>query len=233
MLVNSNPSLDQPQAQPPPHHQQRIIAFCGPKGSGKDSAAQYLLARNSLYTSSLFQRHNFADPLKAACCWIFGVTHEEVNDAVLKETPLDRWPFKTPRELLQHVAKLFRTLYSQDIWVRSWVRSAPHIYTQCIVVTDLRHQEEVDELLSRNAKIVYVHNRRVEQLRLDGIKNGDPLWSDASEAMCPVLKDIAHTVVENNGSFDELHTQVAHIAKAFFGDWDTWGVASKVENAGI
>src|ERR1700748_2579418 len=99
----------EPWEQPMPTHEThhaRIIALCGPKGSGKSTAAQYLLARNSIAGVDLFVHHPFAKQLKMACGDIFGLTHEEMNDPDLKEVELTRWPFKKPRRIMTDAAKL-------------------------------------------------------------------------------------------------------------------------------
>lgn len=206
----------------------RIIAFCGPKSSGKDTAAKYLLARNSLMRSNLFVQINFADPLKAACGIMFGLSDAEMNDPILKEKPLDRWPYVTPREILQKVAKLFRTMYAPDFWVRGWERKMLHVKTGCIVVTDLRHVEELDKLKEYGAKIVYIHNPKVEKARAEGIASGDPLWSDQSEAFAEVLRLNADVVIPNDGAhMDTLHAHVDTQAKKLIGDWQLWPEAAQ------
>ena len=130
----------------------RIIAFCGPKSAGKDTAAKYLLARASLIRADLFIQVNFADTLKNVCGLIFGLSEKEMNDPMLKEMPLDRWPFVSPRTLLQNVAKTFRTLYAPDVWVKAWSRKVDHIKAGCIVITDLRHMEEYEKLRELGAR---------------------------------------------------------------------------------
>jgi hypothetical protein len=204
----------------------RIVVFCGPKGSGKDSAAKTLLSQNSILTRHLFIQINFADTLKQVVCNLFGLTPEEVADPVLKEKVLDRWPNVTPRHLLQNFAATQRTLYSPDIFVRGWSRKMDmraSMDFQCVLVTDLRHQEELDELRTRGAIIIYVHNPRVEQERIDGIARGDPLWTDVSEAMAESLRLHADAVLENDGiSFDLLHTNTHALVKSLIGDWTQW-----------
>jgi len=203
----------------------RIIAFAGPKGSGKDTAAKYLLARNSLLQSNTFIQANFADTLKLATELLFGFTPQELNDPALKEVVIERWPHKCPREVLQNLANLLRTMYAPDIFVRAWVRRVNQMSTEtnCILVTDLRHIEEVDKLREMGAKIVYVNNPRVEQLRLEGRQNGDPLWSDSSEALAEALKTEADIIIENNGhDFQTLWGEVHRAVNALYPEWHTW-----------
>lgn len=201
----------------------RILAIGGPKGAGKDTAAQFLLARNSLLQAQLFQQVNFADALKGACGMIFGLTLTEMYDASLKEVVLDRWPYKCPRELMQNVANVFRTLYAPDIWVRSWERKIKLISTGCVVVTDLRHPEEITKLQELGAKILYVHNPTVEASRTKGIAEGDPLWCNSSESFSELIRASADCVLENEGTnLQALYTNMEKCIDSLFGDFTQW-----------
>lgn len=203
----------------------RIIAFAGPKGSGKDTAARYLLARNTLLTATTFRQNNFAESLKLSVELIFGFTNKELNDPALKEIVIDRWPFKSPREILQNFANLCRTMYAQDIWVRAWERRIKLIgdNSNCIIVTDLRHIEEVEKLRELGAKIIYVHNPKIEELRMKGIEAGDPLWCDSSEALAAALRKEADAEIENDGvNLQDLYVQVHHAVLGLYPEWLEW-----------
>lgn len=64
------------------------IGFCGFKGSGKDTAADYLA---SLYG---YTKISLADPLKRVCQQIFSFPTEHLWGASqLRELPDERWPF--------------------------------------------------------------------------------------------------------------------------------------------
>lgn len=196
-----------------------FIAFCGPKTCGKDTAAKYLLAQSFISHANrfLFVQVNFADPLKQVCMMIFGLSYEQCY-GTLKEVVDPRWG-RTPREIMQNVAKLFRTMYSQDIWVRAWERNIVHLDAECVVVTDLRHVEEYDKLRELGAKIIYVENPKVEALRKEEIELGNPLWTDASEAYCEVLREKADALVPNDGAdLNQLHNNVHRVFKDLLGD---------------
>lgn len=210
----------------------RIIAFAGPKGSGKDTAARYLLARNSLLKNQTFRQLNFADCLKLSTEMIFGFTQAELNDPALKEVVVDRWPFQSPRAILQNYANAMRTLYAADIWVRTWERrvKALHDTENCVVTTDLRHREEIDKLRELGAKIIYVHNPKVEQIRAEGIASGDALWMDSSEALAGALKIEADVVVENDGvSIQKLYSNVHQAVLQIYPEWIGWQELATVD----
>uniref|UniRef100_A0AB74UND6 DNMP kinase n=1 Tax=Caulobacter phage BL57 TaxID=3348355 RepID=A0AB74UND6_9VIRU len=95
----------------------KIVAITGPRGHGKSTAAAALEARGYVHL-------NFADPLREIAKIAYGLTMKEMLDPVLKETKLDRWPFKSPREILQHIGTdMFRN-YVDDTWVQAWANKA-------------------------------------------------------------------------------------------------------------
>lgn len=208
----------------------RVIVFTGPKTSGKDTAARFLLARNSLIRANLFEQHNFADPLKNACGTLFGLSATEMGDMPFKEQELNRWPFGTPRDHLIKVAKMFRTFYGGDIFVRRWEEIIKLSKAECIVVTDLRHTEELDKLEEMKAIIIYVQNDKAEA-KLRSLKEaGDMAANDASEASYDLMRARSHAIVTNNGSINDLHTEVSKVAKELLGDWSLWGNMKPVTN---
>lgn len=201
----------------------RIVAFTGPKTSGKDTAAKYLLARNSILKSNLFEQHNFADAMKNTCANIFGFTPQEMNEMPFKEQELSRWPFHTPRYHMINIAKLFRTFYGGDVWVRAWERKIKISRAKCIVLTDLRHVEELEVLQKMQAVIIYVQNDKAEAELHRLREAGDMAANDVSEAAYELMRMSATTVLPNNGTIDELHSKMAEVALEHLGNWTIWG----------
>lgn len=181
---------------------------------------------------TMFRQINFAEALKLIVELGFGFTQAELNDPALKEVVIDRWPNKSPRHMLQNVANLFRTLYAQDIWVKAWERKVKMLGSDknCIVVTDLRHIEEVTKLREMGAKIVYIHNDKVEEERRLGIERGDPLWCDSSEAFAEHLRLEADAIIHNDGaSLDSLYSNTHQAILSLYGDWKDWQELARVD----
>lgn len=131
-----------------------LVAFTGGKGHGKTTAAQVLIDMG-------WPHINFAEPLKASCGMIFGLTPEEMEDAVLKETVLDRWPYLSPRHILQHVGTdLFRD-WLDDTWVNAFERRVQTVAGN-VVCSDLRFPNEAVKLASMGATTIRIINPNME-----------------------------------------------------------------------
>lgn len=124
-----------------------LVAFCGGKGHGKSTAVQVLL--DAGYTPV-----NFADPLKAACAIIFGLTAEEMEDEVIKEKPLDRWPYLSPRQIMQHVGTdLFRN-WLPETWTRAYDRVVDEVLADGgkVATSDVRFNNEVPSVKKKRRR---------------------------------------------------------------------------------
>ncbi len=145
----------------------KIVAFCGYKGSGKDTAADALI-KGLNYKVGTIRRINFADPVRQLCMSVYGLTLEEVKDPILKEKVLERWPHKSPRFLMQEFAtQMFRVRYP-SIWIRYWERTFNEAERlpglNIFVITDLRFPNEYEMLREKGAFII-----RIKRLSLDQI----------------------------------------------------------------
>ena len=145
---------------------QAIIAFTGKRGSGKDTCAEHLI---NLYQSeqwSAIQRINFSDRLKSTVREIFGFTHAQLNDPILKNKVVDCWPFQSPRTVMQKFAtEGVRTIWP-DLWVQCWLRDVKSVLklNWSVVVTDLRFPNEREMLnevaAGAGAQLLVVHVER-------------------------------------------------------------------------
>ena len=79
----------------------RIIAFCGPKGCGKDTAAKVLFEKNEyrdIYNTGkrLFRHSPMAEGVKNVCEDFFGWDMYDMSRMDFKETPIEYWPGGPP-----------------------------------------------------------------------------------------------------------------------------------------
>lgn len=91
-----------------------IIGLTGPAGSGKTTAAKYLVER---YGATRF---SFAEPLKRMAMMIYGLTEEQVFGPLEAKEAVDPRHGKSPRELLQFLGTdVCRTHLGPDVWANA------------------------------------------------------------------------------------------------------------------
>ncbi len=174
-----------------------IIGIAGRKGAGKDSAAAWLARERG------FARLAFADPLRAAAAEMFGLTKEEMTDRALKERRLDRWPYESPREILQKLGTDACRSVWPDLWIeRLKARARSLVRFQSVLVTDVRFPNEAHAIRQLGGRLVFID----AEGRLGPAKD-----AHISESYAPMLKTRADLVLENN---DE---EAAFLARALRG----------------
>ncbi len=175
----------------------QLIAFTGRKGHGKNSAAEPVLRIRSSVTQKFgWTEVNFADKLKEVCALVFDMDVEELYDPVVKEMKLNKYPFETPRSILQRVGtELFRSEWP-DVWTQAWDREASkHSH---VVVTDLRFQNEYDVIRRLWGTVV-----RIERPRM-----GD---SDEHQSETEMTGFQENVLILNDGSLEDLERKVLEI----------------------
>lgn len=175
------------------------IAFTGKKGHGKTTAARVLEKQG-------YAHLNFADPVKKIGQIAYGLTDEEMSDAVLKETPLDRWPYKTPRELLQQIGTDMFRHYLPETWTRAQSRrkaEAIAVGKPGVTCSDLRFLNEEEHVRAEGGVIIRVFDpRKQEDEKDEGTKH-------ISETEMDLIRHDFEII--NDGSINELHSKVMDV----------------------
>lgn len=127
-----------------------LIAFCGPAGSGKSTAAMHLVRRHG------FTRVRFAGPLKAMMAAL-GLTEIEIEGA-RKESPCDLLGGRTPRYAMQTIGTEWgRDLIHPDLWVKAWRAAVDRLPENArVVVDDCRYQNEAAAVLAMEGVLVRI-----------------------------------------------------------------------------
>lgn len=140
-------------ALPANDNRPRIIALSGPAGSGKSTAAAYLVDKG--YTLI-----KFAGPLKAMCQAIgFTDWHLEGD---LKERPVDWLQGKSPRQFMQRLGTEFgRDCIGPHFWVGLWERAALEVLDGGgrVVCDDCRFANEADAVRNLGGVVVRLAGR--------------------------------------------------------------------------
>lgn len=152
-----------------------IIGFVGFIGSGKDTAADYLVNTHG------FRRDSFANTLKDAVAHVFGwdrtLLEGRTKEAREWREQVDPWwsarlkmPKLTPRWILQHWGTdVCRVAFHDDIWIAS-LENKMRKTGDNIVISDVRFPNEIKA----------IHNAGGQVIR---VKRGDdPVWYDAALA---------------------------------------------------
>jgi hypothetical protein len=138
-----------------------IIGICGLIGSGKDTAADYLVGFHG------FRRDSFAGTLKDAVAAVFGWDRELIEgrtpEARKWREQVDTWwaerlqmPHLTPRWILQYWGtEVCRQHFHDDIWIAALesrlARRADHT-----VISDVRFPNEIKAIKQQGGRIVWI-----------------------------------------------------------------------------
>ena len=145
-----------------------IIGVCGLIGSGKDTAADYLVNFHE------FRRESFASSLKDAVSAIFGWDRNLLEGRTKESREwrerVDPWwanrlsiPQLTPRWILQNWGtEVLRRNFHDDIWIAS-VENKLRQSNDNIVITDCRFPNEIEAIRKLNGKIIWIVRGRLPQ----------------------------------------------------------------------
>lgn len=205
-----------------------IIGLVGFMGSGKDTVANMFVENHGCVQDS------FASPLKDLCSTIFGwdrhlLAGETIESRDFRETPDLYWTKKlnidnfTPRLALQLMGtEVLRNHFHEDIWLNSleYRLRKRHAEQPCVVISDARFRNELSLVKSMNGFVVWVQrgelpdwydiaktahenavNRKIMQTRYKSVHESEWNWAGH-----PV-----DYIISNNGTLDDLTTQVAKI----------------------
>jgi hypothetical protein len=196
-----------------------IIGICGFIGSGKDTAADYLVGFHG------FRRDSFAGTLKDAVSAVFGWDRELIEgrtpEARAWREQVDAWwaerlqmPHLTPRWILQYWGtEVCREHFHDDIWIAALesrlARRADHT-----VISDVRFPNEIKAIKQQGGRIVWVQRGVIPHwydiackankgdtaaqrwLTDNAIHASETSWAGAD----------FDATVDNNGRIEELYT---------------------------
>jgi hypothetical protein len=204
-----------------------IIGICGFIGSGKDTAADYLVGFHG------FRRDSFAGTLKDAVSAVFGWDRELIEgrtpEARAWREQVDTWwadrldmPHLTPRWILQHWGtEVCRQHFHDDIWIAALqarlARRSDHT-----VISDVRFPNEIKAIKEQGGKIVWIQRGQLPSWHIMAAKaNAGDLYAQTK------LKELGvhasetawvgtdfDSVLDNNGSIESLYTQLKNLVQS-------------------
>jgi len=163
-----------------------VISLYGYKGSGKSTAAEYLMAQG-------VERVKFADGLKKML-YALGLTEEEI-EGPLKEKPCELLGGKTPRYAMQTLGTEWgRERISQDLWVNAWKKEVSIWQDDMdidVLVDDMRFHNEVLAVKAVGGVLVKL------------VRGERPKDTHISESFIDTF--VPDYTIVNNGSLEDLY----------------------------
>lgn len=200
-----------------------IIGISGLAGSGKDTAAGFLLSRSGFVKISL------ADPIKRFAMDVWEFSNEQLWGASkYRNAPDYRYElspnnFLTPRHVLQHLGTEGGRAIDYDVWIRYAIRTASRlledsdcIYTQrdglernpaaggptkAVVIPDVRFINEIEHIKRAGGKLLRV-------VRPGAGLEGSFAEHQSEAEMANIPDELFDTVIQNTGTLEDLKRNV-------------------------
>jgi hypothetical protein len=169
-----------------------VVAFIGPAGCGKSTAAAHLVEGYG------YSPLKFAHPIKQMLR-VIGLEDRHLEGEA-KEIPCDLLGGVSPRRAMQALGTEWgRTLIHPDIWVSAWMREAVWRLQngQRIVIDDLRYPNELDAILRLGGVTIRI-------VRKEGSTQCPDLMGHDSETQ----NLISQRVVVNDSGLAEFTEQI-------------------------
>lgn len=198
----------------------RVIAISGWKGSGKDTAADFLCKNYN------YNRLSFAAPLKDMVAKTYNVPREDLDNPTKKEMPLVNYPaiptdsfgekvhlmlrdelkhgYWTPRALCILEGSMKRAVYS-NFWVKAVAEKVLNNPDKKYVISDLRFKSEADTLrllLNDALKTIRIN-------RWEFIDTSDPSERDLDDYKFDYY-------IQNKGKMGNFENQLSLVANPEF-----------------
>jgi hypothetical protein len=204
----------------------QIIGVCGFIGSGKDTAADYLVNFHE------FRRDSFAATLKDAVGAVFGWDREllegRTKEAREWREQVDPWwskkldmPDLTPRWVLQYWGtEVCRKGFHDDIWIAS-LEARLRNSRDNIVISDCRFPNEIKAIKQAGGKVIWVQRGELPSwyIMADKANHGDIFAKEKLKHLGIHASETAwvgtefDAVINNNGSIDSLYDQLKNVVQ--------------------
>lgn len=204
----------------------KIIGICGFIGSGKDTAADYLVNFHE------FRRDSFAATLKDAVAAVFNWDRELLEGRTKQarewREQVDPWwaerlkmPELTPRLVLQlWGTEVCRRSFHDDIWIAS-LESRLRNSKDNIVISDCRFPNEIRAIKEAGGRVIWVQRGELPSWHIMAGKanNGDPIAAEKLKHLGIHASETAWVgtdfdyILDNNGTVDDLYERIAAIVR--------------------
>jgi hypothetical protein len=203
-----------------------IIGICGLIGSGKDTAADYLVNFHE------FRRESFASTLKDAVSAVFGwdrtMLEGRTKQAREWREQVDPWwsqrlnmPNLTPRYVLQYWGtEVIREGFHDDMWIASLENKLRNSQDN-VVISDCRFPNEIAAIRAQGGKIIWIQRgviphwyeiaakanrgdtKAAKWLKDNNIHPSETSWAGTD----------FDVIVDNNETIEELYKTVKNLVQ--------------------
>lgn len=196
-----------------------IIGFCGLIGSGKDTAADYLVNFHE------FKRESFAGTLKDAVAHVFGWDREMLEGRTKHarewREEIDPWwserldmPNLTPRYVLQQWGtEVCRKAFHDDIWIAS-LENKLRKTEDDVVISDCRFPNEIAAIRKAGGRVIRIKRGPdpawFNLARTDSKKMPEQ-WPEIHASEYSWAATEFDFIIENEGSIEELYSQIKNL----------------------
>lgn len=209
-----------------------IIGLVGFIGSGKDTAADYLVNFHG------FRRDSFANTLKDAVSSVFGwdrvLLEGRTKEAREWREQVDEWwadrlkmPNLTPRWILQYWGtEVCRNHFHDDIWIAS-LENKMRKTKDNIVISDVRFPNEIKAIHNAGGLVLRVRRGQDPSWYQDAVNvNAGPTnmsWAISKAKMSELKIHSSETswigcsidaTITNDGTIDQLFSQLEDLVKS-------------------
>lgn len=206
------------------HGDRQLIGLVGSIGSGKDTAADYLV------NFCEFRRESFASSLKDAVSAVFNwdrvLLEGRTKEAREWRETIDPWwaarlsmPTLTPRWVLQYWGtEVCRAGFHDDLWIAS-LQHRVNISSDSIVISDCRFPNEINSIRDAGGTIVCIQrgsqpdwHRVAEQANLGDVDATlNLLTRNIHPSEYAWVGTKFDSIIDNNGTVDMLFAQLANL----------------------
>jgi hypothetical protein len=204
----------------------QIIGICGFIGSGKDTAADYLVNFHE------FRRDSFAATLKDAVAAVFGWDREllegRTKEAREWREQVDPWwaerlamPNLTPRLVLQlWGTEVCRKSFHDDIWIAS-LEARLRNSKDNIVISDCRFPNEIKAIKNAGGQVIWVQRGELPSWHImaANANQGDAVARAKLNQLGIHASETAWVgtnfdyIVDNNSTIDALYSSLQTIVR--------------------
>jgi hypothetical protein len=204
-----------------------IIGICGFIGSGKDTAADYLVNFHG------FRRESFASSLKDAVANVFGWDRQMLEGRTTesrawREQPDEWWSTRlgrdiTPRWVLQYWGtEVIRDGFHDDMWIAS-LENKIRTSRDNIVITDCRFPNEIRAIRAQGGKIIWVQRGALPEWYNIALEENLKQSEEAKWKLIQLKIHASETSwvgtefdseINNNGTIDELFAQLKSLVQS-------------------